>query len=159
MRVVWGVGAVAAVGVILKLAWDVAWLKFELRSSSRCRYLVVRLLPGQDLASELEKAVAAAQCRAVTVVSCVGSLRSATLRLASAEKPGSNPTKTVEERFEIVSLTGTLEFNPKTGAVTRHLHLALADKIGAVWGGHVLSGIDGAAALLPIFTTAEVCAT
>ena len=63
------------------------------------------------------------------------------------------------ERFEIVSMVGTLGFDPATDTVAKHLHLALADGAGKVWGGHVLSSLDGhpsGRGLLPVFTTAEV---
>lgn len=48
----------------------------------------------------------------------------------------------LQERFEIVSLVGTL--NPEA-----HLHICLADKEGRTVGGHVLGDLE-------IFTTAEV---
>lgn len=45
-------------------------------------------------------------------------------------------------RFEIVSLVGTLNPEP-------HLHISLADRQGAVVGGHLLGDLN-------IFTTAEL---
>lgn len=45
-------------------------------------------------------------------------------------------------RFEIVSLVGTLNPEP-------HLHISLADRHGAVVGGHLLGDLN-------IFTTAEL---
>jgi hypothetical protein len=49
----------------------------------------------------------------------------------------------LQERFEIVSLTGTIS---RHGC---HLHMALADHQGNVVGGHVLEGCE-------VFTTAEI---
>ena len=49
----------------------------------------------------------------------------------------------LQERFEIVSLTGTVS---RHGC---HLHMALADHQGNVVGGHVLEGCE-------VFTTAEI---
>ena len=143
-------------------------LRSELDATAKkaAKFVTLRLLPGQDLAAELEKLVLRLRCPAVNVVSCVGSVRAATLRLANADRPETAHNEVVsrEEKFEIVSLTGTLEYSDTGdgGRVTRHLHLALADKSGAVWGGHILSCADGTdgtkgKALLPVFTTAEVC--
>jgi predicted DNA-binding protein with PD1-like motif len=52
-------------------------------------------------------------------------------------------------------MVGTLAWDPLGNTVQQHLHLALADKVGAVWGGHALAPSEGVA-YLPIFTTAEV---
>ena len=49
----------------------------------------------------------------------------------------------LDERFEIVSLTGTVS---RHGA---HLHMSLADYQGNVVGGHVMEGCE-------VFTTAEI---
>lgn len=48
----------------------------------------------------------------------------------------------LQERFEIVSLVGTLN-------TEAHLHICLADKEGRTVGGHVLGDLE-------VFTTAEV---
>jgi predicted DNA-binding protein with PD1-like motif len=47
------------------------------------------------------------------------------------------------QHFEIVSLVGTFS------TTDRHLHLALANEYGAVFGGHASSGNK-------VFTTAEI---
>jgi predicted DNA-binding protein with PD1-like motif len=122
--------------------------------------IVIRLHPGQDLESELVEFVRRNKFRACTVVSCVGSVQGATLRLANATALNRNEVMTREERFEIVSLVGTLECDG-LNEVSKHLHISLADKDGRVWGGHVISGVDsspadGRTSTLPIFTTAEV---
>ena len=101
----------------------------------------------------------------MSVVSCIGSLTSATLRMANAAATdaakGANEVRTRHEKFEIVSMHGTVEYDPAKDRVTRHIHLALSDKNGACWGGHVMSKREGGGAtdelqLLPIYTTAEV---
>lgn len=131
------------------------------RTQGQLQAVTFRVPPGADLGREIEEIVLRHQWRAVNVVSCVGSLTAATLRLANATVPGDNEVVTRREKFEIVALTGTLEFCPTTSSVTRHLHLALADRKGTVWGGHMLSqtdGVeDGGEHFLPVFTTAEVC--
>jgi predicted DNA-binding protein with PD1-like motif len=63
------------------------------------------------------------------VLSAVGSLRSATLRLAGAE----TCTK-FDGPFEIVSLSGTLSPDGP------HLHLSIAAKDGKTVGGHLVRG-------------------
>lgn len=65
------------------------------------------------------------------------------LRLANATATNKNETVSLQERFEIVSLTGTIS---RHGC---HLHMALADHQGNVVGGHVLEGCE-------VFTTAEI---
>lgn len=143
------------------------------------RLLTFRLKPKQDLAKGIEDFVFRNQIKAAVVVSCVGSLEKATLRMAnpgenSSEKGGERIKTRTDSGFEIISLTGTVEWNPGEstvttvendyccGFVTRHLHLSLSDCTGAVWGGHMLSERgDGCTkeyceSLLPVFTTAEV---
>lgn len=122
-----------------------------------------RLLPGEDLAEGIEHLVRENKYRAVSILSCVGSVTSATLRLAKPKDANSGKERVVkrEECFEIVSVTGTVEYDPATEKVTRHLHIALADENGSVWGGHILSAnSDGYAngnKTLPVQTTAEIC--
>jgi len=96
-----------------------------------------RLLPGQDLKASLEQYVRDRQIKAGVILSGVGSLQRATLRLADES------LKTFEQKFEIVSLTGTLS---QDGC---HLHISLADSQGQVVGGHLKGGCL-------IYTTAEM---
>lgn len=98
----------------------------------------LRLCPGQDLKLELERFVQATHIQAGAVLACVGSLKSAHLRLADERA-----TKKLEQKFEIVSLSGTLS------AEGLHLHIAMADAEGKVLGGHLLEGCL-------VYTTAEL---
>lgn len=98
----------------------------------------LRLQPGQDLRQQLTAFVKQHQIQAGAVVTCVGSLTQATLRLANQE----NAT-VYRGYFEIVSLVGTLSINGS------HLHLAIADSTGSTLGGHLLDGNL-------VYTTAEV---
>ena len=98
----------------------------------------VRLLPNQDLKTSLENYARENQISAGVVLTCVGSLNCATLRMANENVP-----KTFEGKFEIVSLVGTFS------ADGCHLHIALSDKDGNMIGGHLKEGCM-------IFTTAEV---
>jgi uncharacterized protein len=98
----------------------------------------LRLKPGQDLRRELEIFVLARQLRASLVLTCVGSLTQASLRLAGADQ-----SSLFTGTFEIVSLVGT--FSPD-GA---HLHISIADTHGKTLGGHLMYGSL-------IYTTAEI---
>jgi predicted DNA-binding protein with PD1-like motif len=63
------------------------------------------------------------------VISAVGSLSPAQLRLAGAAE-----ATAIQGELEILSLSGTLS---PDGA---HLHIAVADSSGAVIGGHLCAG-------------------
>lgn len=106
--------------------------------ASAMRTLSLRLRPGDDLRQQLQALVTAQHLKAATVLTCVGSLTTVTLRLAN--QPG--PT-VYHGHFEIVSLVGTLSVNGS------HLHLAVADSTGRTIGGHLLDGNR-------IYTTAEL---
>ncbi|HEX8428505.1 PPC domain-containing DNA-binding protein [Hymenobacter sp.] len=106
--------------------------------ASPMRTYALRLKPGQDLRQQLNAFVELHQIRAGAIVTCVGSLTQATLRLANQE----NPT-VYRGHFEIVSLVGTLSVNGS------HLHLAVSDSTGRTVGGHLLDGNL-------VYTTAEL---
>jgi len=99
---------------------------------------VLRFKPGQDLMDEINNCLAAENIKAGVVLSCVGSLTHANLRLANQET-GS----VFEGYFEIVSLVGTLSTSGS------HLHLSISDGMGQTLGGHLLQGCK-------IYTTAEL---
>jgi predicted DNA-binding protein with PD1-like motif len=102
------------------------------------RSRALRLLPGEDLRQALEDATRRYHVCAGCILTCVGSLRRARLRLA-----GGDEVLELDGPLEIVALVGTLS------ADGPHLHVALADGAGRVHGGHLLAGC-------PIHTTAEV---
>jgi uncharacterized protein len=102
------------------------------------RAIAFRLLPGQDLRVELDALVQQNQWPAACVLTCVGSLTEANLRLAG------HPEGTIYQGpFEIVSLTGVM------GVGGSHYHVAIADSNGQTIGGHLLQGCC-------IHTTAEL---
>lgn len=103
----------------------------------------LRLLPGQELVAALNEFVVKNSLRAAFILTCVGSARKATIRLASATPEKPNEIIELNEFFEIVSLVGTI-----TNPSMPHLHISLADKNGRVVGGHLLSMI--------VYTTAEI---
>ncbi|QPN58541.1 DNA-binding protein [Synechococcus sp. CBW1002] len=89
----------------------------------------LRLQPGDDLRLALEAWMGAQQELAGCVISAVGSLSLAQLRLAGAAE-----ATAIHGELEIVSLSGTLS---PDGA---HLHIAIADSSGTVIGGHLCAG-------------------
>ncbi len=97
-----------------------------------------RLKPGQDLFDVIEAFVRENGIEAGCVLSSVGSLTHATLRLANRTSYNE-----YEGRFEIVSLNGTVSLHGS------HLHLAISDGDGQTIGGHLVSGCK-------IYTTAEM---
>ncbi|XP_047429841.1 bifunctional protein GlmU-like [Mugil cephalus] len=111
-------------------------------SGSSLRVHAVRFGPGQELLGSLLAFVEERRLRAPFIITCVGSVTTATLRLANATATNPNEVMRLSGRFEIVSLVGTLG----RGA---HLHISLADAQGRTVGGHVLGD-------LKVFTTAEV---
>lgn len=90
---------------------------------------VFRLRPGQDLKHEIMRYADEHNIRAGFVITCVGSLTHAALRLANDEH-----TTMYKANFEIIALVGTVEIG---GA---HLHLSIADETGAMLGGHLQEG-------------------
>ena len=107
--------------------------------TSTTRAYALRLKPGDDLRDALLAYVTQHHLKAGAVLTCVGSLTVATLRLANQE----GPTE-YRGHFEIVSLVGTLS---ATGG--SHLHLSVADSTGRTLGGHLLAGCR-------VYTTAEI---
>ncbi len=97
-----------------------------------------RLKPGQDLFDEIERFVIDKKIEAGCVLSSVGSLTHATLRLANREF-----FIEYEGHFEIVSLNGTLSIHGS------HLHISISDGDGKTIGGHLVPGCK-------IYTTAEM---
>ena len=89
---------------------------------------IFRLHPGQDLKAEIDSYTKSHAIQAAVVVSCVGALTKATIRMAGARK-----MNTYEEDFEIVSLVGTAENGYS------HLHIAFSSEAGQTIGGHLKS--------------------
>ena len=88
-----------------------------------------RLKPTQDLRDEIQNLVKENNIQAGVIVSAVGSLSKAVLRMAGAKE-----VKTWNGNFEIVSITGTLS---PDGC---HVHLAISDEEGNTFGGHLKQG-------------------
>jgi len=97
-----------------------------------------RLKSGQDLFDSIQAIVVEKHIEAGCVLSGVGSLTHAMLRLANREY-----SSEYEGHFEIVSITGTVSIHGS------HLHISISDEDGKTLGGHFESGCK-------IYTTAEI---
>lgn len=124
--------------MLLILALLVPALAQETGTATGSRAIAIRLMPGQDLKTELVKLARERHLKAAAVVTCVGSLNAASLRLA-----GRPDVLKLEGPLEMVSLVGTFS---EHGA---HLHLSVASSDGTARGGHLMDGC-------PVYTTAEI---
>ena len=97
-----------------------------------------RLKSGQDLFDAIDAFVKEKHIEAGCVLSGVGSLTYATIRLANREF-----STEYNGHFEIVSITGTVSMYGS------HLHISISDEDGKTIGGHFESGCK-------IYTTAEI---
>jgi predicted DNA-binding protein with PD1-like motif len=97
------------------------------------RMVVTRLREGQDLKESMEKLVRAMDISAATVISAVGTLNTAVLRMAF-EKGEEPDIRSLEGPLEIVSAQGNI------GPSRTHLHMSVSDRYGRVVGGHVKEG-------------------
>jgi len=93
------------------------------------RALPLRLQPGDDLRGALDAALQQHGVQAAFVISGIGSLGAARLRLAGAAQPVA-----LHGELEILSLAGSLSPDGS------HLHMAIADAQGQMLGGHVAPG-------------------
>lgn len=98
----------------------------------------LRLTPGQDLKQALQTFAQAQALEAGIILTALGSFTQASLRFAAAAD-----ATVIEGPLELISLSGTLSRHGM------HLHGAIADAQGRVYGGHVLPGCI-------IRTTAEI---
>ena len=93
----------------------------------------VRLTPGIDLNAALERLTREFGLCAGCILTCVGGLSAARLRMPGAVGEA-EVFKAFDEPMEIVSLSGTLS---PDGV---HVHISLARRDGAVVGGHLVDG-------------------
>ena len=97
------------------------------------KQITERLKDGQDLKKEIIKIMTEDSIKAGVVVSLVGGLTKAVVRvpvLGDKDKA----VKIYEKSFEIVSVTGTL------GSNDMHVHISISDVEGNVFGGHLKDG-------------------
>jgi predicted DNA-binding protein with PD1-like motif len=112
------------------------------------RVHALRLIPGDDLKRAIVEYCKDHSLSSAWIITCVGSLRRAKIRLANHTSLMGSSTNSVvdlEQKFEICSLVGTVSANGRSC----HLHASLADKNGDCVGGHLMDGCE-------VFTTAEI---
>ena len=97
------------------------------------RQLTFRLKPGELLREEIEKKAKEHGIKAGVLLSIVGGLEHAVLRMAGS-RPDDQVVKEWNEPFEIVSGTGTISCDDA------HIHVSLSDQKGNVIGGHLKQG-------------------
>ena len=97
-----------------------------------------RLKPGHDLFDSIQAFTDKKKIAAGCLISGVGSLERATLRLANRDFHTD-----FEGHFEIVSITGLVSVNGS------HVHISISDGDGKTIGGHLVSGCK-------IYTTGEI---
>lgn len=98
----------------------------------------LRLTPGQDLKQALQAFAQAESLAAGVILTALGSFTQASLRFAAASEG-----TVIGGPLELISLSGTLSSHGM------HLHGAVADGKGRVYGGHIMPGCL-------IRTTAEI---
>jgi predicted DNA-binding protein with PD1-like motif len=97
------------------------------------RMHALRLTEGELLKEAIESFVRQQKITAGTVISAVGSLSRAHIRMAGAQ-PDAQDIRTYSGSFEIVSLIGNV------GPDRTHLHVSISDADGHVIGGHLKEG-------------------
>lgn len=102
------------------------------------KVFALRLKPESDLKESLRNFVASNYIQAGFILTTIGSLKKATIRFADQ-----SVSKVLLEKFEIISLSGTLSLKGI------HLHIVVSDKEGKTFGGHLENGCT-------IYTTAEI---
>ena len=97
------------------------------------RQITKRLKPYEDLRGGIEHIVKVHNIKAGCILSIVGGLRNAKLRMAGST-PETQTIREWNESFEIVSGTGTISPDGL------HIHVSLSDRTGNVIGGHLRAG-------------------
>ncbi|XP_066988589.1 bifunctional protein GlmU-like [Macrobrachium rosenbergii] len=104
---------------------------------------ILRLKPGQEVKQCLEDFVTKSAPNGVAIMTCCGSVTSATLRFAADSNGVTDKIQHYNQHFEVLAMSGTVS---KDGP---HLHICLGDNNGATIGGHVMGD-------LKVFTTMEL---
>jgi predicted DNA-binding protein with PD1-like motif len=102
------------------------------------RVVVRRLVPGADLLEELNKLVKVEGIE-LGALSGIGALRKAAVGIFDLEK-GEYKVNEFDEEMEICALTGNVSL--KEGEPFVHAHLALSDREGRGFGGHLMPGCE-----------------
>ena len=122
------------------------------QQGSLAKVVVLRLPPGKDLIEGLTEACQAHGLKSGFISSCIGSLRRASfftvVPLANKTGGGYGDPIAKEGPLELVAAQGTIGLDAE-GDLLIHLHGALSDSQGNVYGGHLIKG------KCPILVTGE----
>jgi uncharacterized protein len=120
---------------------------------SLAKVVMIRLRPGKDLIEGLTEACMAQGMKSGAVTSCIGSLQRASFFtvVPLPTKMGAGYGDPVEKEgpLELVSAQGTIGLDAE-GNLLIHMHGALGDGRGNLYGGHLIKG------KCPILITCEV---
>jgi hypothetical protein len=114
---------------------------------------MVRLHPGQDLIEGITEACLTHELKSGAITSCIGSLQRASfftvVPLPNKTGGGYGDPVVKEGPLELVSAQGTIGWDVEANLLI-HMHGALADSRGNVFGGHLIKG------KCPILITCEI---
>lgn len=97
------------------------------------KVITIRLKEGQFFREEIERIVREEGIRAGVILSAVGGIKNAALRVPKLDT-GEHVVKQMEGPFELVSCMGTLS---PDGC---HIHVSVSDREGRCYGGHLKEG-------------------
>jgi len=114
---------------------------------------MIRLNPGRDLIEGITEVCITHGMKSGAITSCIGSLRRASfftaVPLANKMGAGYGDPTALEGPLELVSAQGTIGLDVE-GNLLIHMHGALGDGRGHLYGGHLIKG------KCPILITCEV---
>ncbi|MDI6600609.1 MAG: DNA-binding protein [Thermoanaerobacteraceae bacterium] len=110
----------------------------------------IRIEPGEDLLNSLKSIFIKANITNGIIVSCIGSLRHATLIFLQKNFKYSQPTR-INGPLEFLSAQGTIGID--NDKISIHLHGIISDHDMCVYGGHFVDDEDGNL----VFATMEIC--
>lgn len=96
---------------------------------SKTQSYATRLHPNQDIMQTLTNLLKGHNHKAITISSATGSVLYCYIRFANQSK-----LARVDGPLEVTSITGTFDLNLRP-----HIHITVADKTGAAFGGHLPS--------------------
>ncbi len=103
------------------------------RVSKIMKTITVRLKEGQFFREEVERIVKEKGIRAGVILSAVGGIKNAALRVPKLDS-GEHIVKQLDGPFELVSCMGTLS------ADGCHIHVSVSGRDGICYGGHLKEG-------------------
>lgn len=121
---------------------EIGKTKSTMRSGVTCH--AIRLKPGQNITDEIVRYVTSNGMKSAFIMTCVGSITKAKIRLAHATSGDRQHVVDIDDKHEITSLVGTI-----SSSGSFHLHTTLGDYQGRSISGHVIGE-------MLVYTTAEI---